>query len=291
MGDQHPGPWWLNHWANFQRGELIFEESPRLSVGAMLLTAHTSEYVQSLDDVQRELDRFDAAIDRFALISTSPPRSLARLIDICTHGSGKGFGFSGDQQNYHDPRNSSMPDILRRRTGLPIGLVVMWLHVAQRLGIPAFGVGMPGHFLLGVQTGGPDDVTYVDCFHGGQPLDTAEAESLYDRLFGGRPHPPFSAEYLQPVSNELMFIRMVANLKHHAAKRRDLTSLADLARLRWFLPMASLDEGRELVRLCVALGAAGEAHYWLQQVVAQFGSVYPETQRALDTKIVNAAQN
>jgi regulator of sirC expression with transglutaminase-like and TPR domain len=283
---QLPGPWWLTPWASFQQGESVVDCSSRFSVGAMLLAAHGSEHLHSLDDIQHELDRFDAAIDRYALIATSPQSSSARLIDICTNGAGKGFGFIGDQQNYHDPRNSFMPDILRRRTGLPIGLAAMWLHVAQRIGVPAFGVGLPGHFLIGIS-----EVTYIDCFHGGQLLTTEECGSLYNRMFSGRPHAPFHHEYLAPVNDDAMYARLVANLKQHAARRRDLTTLADLARLRWFLPLASLDEGRELVRLCVALGAASDADYWLHEVVDRFGSMYPDAQRAADSTIVRAAQN
>jgi regulator of sirC expression with transglutaminase-like and TPR domain len=293
MTEPIPGPWWVTKWAAFLSGDTLFDNVSRLSTGAMLIAAHGSEHLHSRDDIQHELDRLNTAIDRFALISSSPQASLARLVDICTNESGKrditGFGFIGDQVNYHDPRNSFMPDIFRRRTGLPIGLAVMWMHVAERIGLSAFGVGMPGHFLIGVAT--PHGDTYVDCFAGGQLLSADDCQTLYDRLFGGRPHAPFHPEYLSAVSDDAIFTRMIANLKQHAARRRDLTTLTDLARLRWFLPMASLDEGRELVRLCVALGAAGEADYWLEQVQQRFAALYPEAQQSADRTIVQASHN
>ncbi len=294
MTEPLPGPWWLTPWTQLLRnhpsGTDVGIDAPRLTIAAMLLAAHGSPHLSSLDDVRIELDRLDAAVARFDLVASSPRGSIARLISVCAEPSGKGFGLDGDQQNYHDPANSFLPDIRRRRKGLPIGLAVLWLHVAERLGVPAYGVGMPGHFLIGCGTDSADSM-YIDCFHGGQLLTVTECAVLYDRLFSGRPHAPFHQEYLAPVSDEAMLTRMIANLKQHAARRRDLTTLADLSRLRWFLPMASLDEGRELVRLCVALGAANEAKYWLNSVTERFGPLYPEAQRVSDTAAVYAAHN
>jgi regulator of sirC expression with transglutaminase-like and TPR domain len=197
---------------------------------------------------------------------------------------------TGDTQTYHDPRNSFLPEIRRRRVGIPIGLAVVWLHVARRLSIDAFGVGMPGHFLVGARRR-DGTVTYFDCFGGGRQLTEQGCESLYQEMFAGRQHPSFNEQFLAPVSDEAMLTRMIANLKQHAARRKDFITLLELARLRWFLPIPSLDEGRELVRLCVALGLGGEAQYWLSQVVDKFGPTYPEAQQQTDTKIVTASFN
>ncbi len=68
-----------------------------------------------------------------------------------------------------------LPQVLQRRTGLPILLSVVWLGVARRASIPAFGTSLPGHYVVGL--GQPDDprapCTVVDPFRGGRAV-TAE---------------------------------------------------------------------------------------------------------------------
>lgn len=62
------------------------------------------------------------------------------------------LGFHGDPPDHHDPRNSLLPDVLERRTGLPIALALVYLEVAKALGVRASGIGFPGHFLIRVES-------------------------------------------------------------------------------------------------------------------------------------------
>ena len=73
-------------------------------------------------------------------------------------------GFRGDPSAYADPRNSYLNEVLDRRVGLPIALSVIYVDVAQRLGIPAYGIGLPGHFIVGIH--GRDGEVCLDPFHG-----------------------------------------------------------------------------------------------------------------------------
>jgi regulator of sirC expression with transglutaminase-like and TPR domain len=77
-------------------------------------------------------------------------------------------GFRRHIQDYFDPRNSFLNDVLEPKLGIPISLAVIYLEVGQRLGLPLVGVSFPGHFLvkLTVRTG---DVV-LDPFLGGQSL-------------------------------------------------------------------------------------------------------------------------
>jgi regulator of sirC expression with transglutaminase-like and TPR domain len=289
------GDWWLSAWAKLQAGTFYLEErdSP-LTVGAMLLAAHGSRFLPTVSDMHKEIDALNKAIDSaLALIDTAPPNTnpITRWRAVCI----TGLQLSGDTHTYHDQQNSFLPEIRRRRVGIPIGLAVMWLHVATRMNIRAFGVGMPGHFLVGAHDPRADhqadSPVYFDCFGAGQQLSENDCTALYETMFAERQHPSFNNQFLKPVSNEAILTRMIANLKQNAARRRDLSTLLELARLRWFLPTPSVDEGREVVRLCVALGRAGEAKYWLDQVVERFADDYPAGQRLIDLKVVTAGLN
>ena len=79
-------------------------------------------------------------------------------------------GFNGNTTDYGDPRNSYLDDVLDRRLGIPITLSVVMIETARRCGLPAHGVGMPGHFLVG---GGAGE--WFDPFHQGARLDLAGA--------------------------------------------------------------------------------------------------------------------
>src|SRR5262245_59813142 len=58
------------------------------------------------------------------------------------------LGFAGNAENYYDPRNSCLNDVLTSRLGIPITLSVVYMEVARRLNKPVFGIGLPGHFLV-----------------------------------------------------------------------------------------------------------------------------------------------
>jgi regulator of sirC expression with transglutaminase-like and TPR domain len=81
-------------------------------------------------------------------------------------------GFHGNTDDYYDPRNSFLNEVLDRRTGIPITLGIILLETCTRLGLPAGGVGFPGHFLVRVD--GASGPVLLDPFFGGRVLDSQE---------------------------------------------------------------------------------------------------------------------
>ncbi|MCC6764900.1 MAG: tetratricopeptide repeat protein [Deltaproteobacteria bacterium] len=77
-------------------------------------------------------------------------------------------GFRGNRDDYYDPRNSFLNDVLERRTGIPITLAVVMIEVGARVGVRLEGVGFPGHFL--VRVSGCHDDHLLDPFFGGRPV-------------------------------------------------------------------------------------------------------------------------
>lgn len=135
-------------------------------------------------------------------------------------------GFGGDVADYHDPRNSYLDEVLRRRIGMPITLSVVMIEVGRRCGVPCVGVGMPGHFLVGGDDG------FVDPFHGGVVVDAAGARRIFDRL---RPGAPFLPSYLDPVGPRAILARILANLVASFVARAPLSAIWAL-RLRLTIP-------------------------------------------------------
>jgi regulator of sirC expression with transglutaminase-like and TPR domain len=118
-------------------------------------------------------------------------------------------GFRGNAGVYHDPRNSYLNEVLDRRLGIPITLSVLYVVVAQRLGIPAQGVGLPGHFIVSVE--GSDGPLFLDPFNGGRQLSVIECARLIELSTGYTG--PFQPEWLQPASPLEILVRMLHNLR------------------------------------------------------------------------------
>lgn len=129
------------------------------------------------------------------------------------------LGFRGNQEDYYDPRNSYLNDVLARRLGIPITLSLLYIEVGQRAGMPLVGVGLPGHFLV-AHRGVPG--LFVDAFHGGTLLTAAECEARFHAVTS--PAIPWHSGYLAPVSSRTFLARMMQNLKqiYLGARRRDL---------------------------------------------------------------------
>jgi regulator of sirC expression with transglutaminase-like and TPR domain len=115
----------------------------------------------------------------------------------------------GDQQTYDDPANAVLPEVIRRRRGLPIALAILWIGVARRLGLDAVGIGLPGHFLAGLRT--DLGLLCFDPFNQGRALGEEEAAKLVNSASGGAVS--FTPSMLAPTPDRAILSRLVRNLQ------------------------------------------------------------------------------
>ncbi len=163
-------------------------------------------------EIRRELDNLGAeALIRRGLRST-PERDGRILAELLF----EELGFEGERDDYYNPFNSYIDQVLIRRKGIPISLSALTMAVGERAGMEVEGVGFPGHFL--VRVGGPQGV-YQDPFHGGELLDGHGLRRLAARFLGAEMalHP----SYLEPVDCHTIAIRMLANLKNAHRRQGD----------------------------------------------------------------------
>jgi len=119
-------------------------------------------------------------------------------------------GFAGNQSEFYDPRNSYLNDVLDRKLGIPISLSVIYMEVAQRVGLPVFGVGLPGHFLLKHYDLNGNQI-FIDPYVAGRLLSPAECQTRLDEVYGGQM--PLQPEFLNSVSRRQILTRMLNNLR------------------------------------------------------------------------------
>ena len=127
------------------------------------------------------------------------------------------LGYSGNHDEYYDPRNSYLNEVCERRLGNPISLAMVQIDVARRLGVPLDGVSFPGHFLVRLPVG--DSLLVMDPFNRGRPLDEQELRERASSHFGGDvPDDDALLRILHPAGNRAILMRTLRNL--HAAYAR-----------------------------------------------------------------------
>lgn len=225
------------------------EGSVELDEMALLIAAHARRGL----DVEQERSRLDLLAEGCRTPTLDGLRTRLFVDE----------GFAGDRLTYHDPRNSYLDEVVRRRRGIPISLAVLAISVGRRLGVPLQGVGMPGHFLVGDKVDG--DV-FLDGFNGGVLLDTAGCERLFRSLQGT--DTPFHPSYLRPVGAHAIAARMLANLRAIFASRRDVANLVWVLRLRGAVPGVPVVERAELASALTAAGDFGGAARVLEDLAA-----------------------
>ncbi len=130
------------------------------------------------------------------------------------------LGLTGNHDDYLDPRNSYLNDVLDRRTGNPISLAVVHIELARRAGIPLEGVSFPGHFLVRLAT--DDGILVIDPFNRGRPLDADELKQRARPHLGDQDLPDSQLlDLLAPASNRAILARMLRNLKGLYSEQED----------------------------------------------------------------------
>jgi len=139
-------------------------------------------------------------------------------------------GFRGNSDDYYDPRNSFLNEVLDRKTGIPITLSVLYMEVARRAGLSLQGVGFPGHFLVKCPAEETADELVIDPFHQGEVTPAGEFASWVRERHGKRL--AFHPGLLDAVSKRQILQRMLNNLKGIYLKQADYGScLAMVERL------------------------------------------------------------
>ena len=120
------------------------------------------------------------------------------------------LAFQGNKENYYDPRNSFLNEVLVRRLGIPISLSVIYMEVAKRLGLKIDGVGLPGHFLIKCKADNQEII--LDPFHQGKELSQTDCQALLTNIYGSGIE--LKPSFFRAVSKKEILIRMLNNLKN-----------------------------------------------------------------------------
>lgn len=179
------------------------------------------------------------------------------------------LGFSGNNDDFYDPRNSFLNEVIERRVGIPITLGVLYIEIGRRIGLGLQGVSFPGHFL--VKCALRDGVVVLDPYSGGVSLG---ADELQKRLrAAGSPGDVDDAilgHLLSAASNKEILGRMLRNLKGIYVDRGDwLRALSASERVIALTPEDAGEEYRDRGSIYLKLecirAALGDFNTYLRQ--------------------------
>jgi regulator of sirC expression with transglutaminase-like and TPR domain len=178
----------------------------------------------------RQIDELAAAVARNFHEKSYPLKTIENINNYL-YGE---LGYRGNQEDYYDPRNSFLNEVIDRRTGIPITLAVVYLEIARRLDFPMVGIGMPGHFLI--RPDFEDVGIFVDVFHQGEILFEQDCLELLRKMYQ-QPLPSLPPEFLVPVTSKQLLARMLTNLKFIYLQQNDLAkALAAVERILLIFP-------------------------------------------------------
>lgn len=228
---------------------LVRRADADLAEAALLVNA---EALPDLD-VDTALLRIDALADAFRVWwdghdDLEAAEALGGFL-----GDHRGFGGAGP--DYHAPHNGLLVEVLDRRHGLPIVLTVLYVAIARRVGLPAWGIAQPGHFYLGI--GDPERPAVLDPFDGGTPVPTEELAERLRVATAGRV--PFTRSHLRPTSPTMVVRRILNNLTRDYTSQGAVNAALWTVELKLLLPNTIPDDHKARGELLTHVGRYADA--------------------------------
>jgi regulator of sirC expression with transglutaminase-like and TPR domain len=188
---------------------------PSLPLDRVLLLIAKEEYPGV--DIGRYLGTLDHFADRARSLSPGGDDLLAAMRTVIFIEG----GFRGNGENYYDPRNSMLNEVIDRRLGIPITLSIIYMEVARRLESRVVGIGFPGHFLVRHEID-PERSILIDPFDKGAIVRRADCERLLKSVSGQTAE--LEPWMLAPASPRSIVLRVLTNLKHAYMLQKDFVN-------------------------------------------------------------------
>lgn len=267
-----PGPLQFDTPTALEYFSSLVAEDASLSVVEAAIAVAQDDFPQlDTQSVLAEIDALAARLKQRFPADAVPVQRLRWLNRFFFHE----LGFAGNVNDYYDPNNSYLHQVLATRRGIPITLAILYIELATQIGLTARGVSFPGHFLvkLRMATGQQQGEVVIDPVTG-QSLSREELDGLlapYKRKRGldGDFDMPLGL-FLQAATSREVIARMLRNLKEIHRTAHDWARLVAVQRrLVVLLPQAWeewRDRGLALAELGQYDAAVSDLATYLQHV-------------------------
>jgi regulator of sirC expression with transglutaminase-like and TPR domain len=190
-------------------------------------------------------------------------------------------GFRGNSDDYYDPRNSFINEVLERRLGIPISLALVYTEVARRVGVRARGINFPGHFLVRIDGDPGQKTCIIDPFNQGRIMSK---QALIRMLHRADRDMSFDESLLAPAGTRDVLVRFLTNLRAIYTSAHDLGRLmVVLSRLTELSPNSAIyvrDRGLAAAKLGAARAAISDFQRYLE--LSPNAEEAPEVRQLID---------
>lgn len=158
------------------------------------------EYIKKIDEIGKSLK-----------LDLNESKNPTYLISMLNEHLFSRFGFKGDEEDYYNPKNNFLNEVIDKKSGIPITLSIIYSQVAKYIGVELEIVGFPSHVVVKYH-----EEMILDPFNGGRLLSVDDLQEILDRNFGGQVK--FSSEFLNEIEDEKILVRIVRNLRNSYAQ-------------------------------------------------------------------------
>ena len=196
-----------------------------------------------------DLDRYEAQLEEWGRMLEArmhPAAEPEGRLDAANELLFAELGFRGNEEQYSDPGNLLLHEVIERRVGIPVSLAIVAVDVCQRAGLDVRAVGLPGHVVTRFAVEGGEPL-FSDVFKSGARRSVNQLEQIVRSIYGRRT--PFKEYFLDPLSPRQVLQRLLHNLKGGALRRGDEEQAERAIELLLTLYPWDLDEVRDRGRL------------------------------------------
>ena len=154
------------------------------------------QYIQKISQMGRTLKE-----------STSDVENPTYLVSILNEFLFENQGFVGEMDDYYNPKNNFLNEVIDKKSGLPITLSILYVEIAKFIGLDLKIIGFPSHVLVKY-----NEEMILDPFNDGRLLDIDDLQEILDRNFDGQLE--FEPEFLDEIEPEKVLVRLARNLKN-----------------------------------------------------------------------------
>lgn len=245
--------------------ELAALDEEAWSLDRAALTLALEEYPGlKIQDYVRRLDTFAARADALIGIERTPGNVIESINSILFVQE----GLRGNTEEYYDPRNSYLNEVLDRKLGIPISLSVIYMEVAKRIGFAVDGVGFPERFLMKHAANERDII--IDAFDMGRILTPHDCQELLDKTYSGTVS--LAPAMLQPMGKRAILTRMLYNLKGIYTQREQfhkaISVIDRILMLNPGTPSEIRDRGMLYMQTSLFAEAVADLEFYLAKAVA-----------------------
>ena len=188
----------VTEWVSFAKNpnHNLVEKCLKLSQVLEYPDLNISEYIQKINDIGQSLKMNITNVD-------NPTYRISILNEYLF----EQYGFKGDTEDYYNPKNNFLNEVLEKKSGIPITLSIIYSEAAKHIGLGIRIVGFPSHVIVKY-----NEEIILDPFNGGRLLKIEDLKEILDRNYDGQVE--FLPEFLNEINEEKILIRLIRNLKN-----------------------------------------------------------------------------